>query len=39
MLWDEYIERHPDGYRYSRFCEDFVGHQCNALVFTTNQLN
>ena len=21
MLWDEYIERHPDGYRYSRFCE------------------
>jgi transposase len=20
MLWDEYIE-HPDGYRYSRFCE------------------
>ena len=19
MLWDEYIERHPDGYRYSRF--------------------
>ena len=21
MLWDEYIERHPDGYRYSRFCD------------------
>jgi transposase len=21
MLWDEYIERHPEGYRYSRFCE------------------
>src|SRR6516225_4796882 len=21
LLWDEYIERHPDGYRYSRFCE------------------
>jgi transposase len=20
-LWDEYIEQHPDGYRYSRFCE------------------
>jgi len=19
MLWDEYIERHPDGYRYSRY--------------------
>src|SRR3954449_8295095 len=21
ILWDEYIERQPDGYRYSRFCE------------------
>ena len=21
ILWDEYIERHPNGYRYSRFCE------------------
>src|SRR5882724_6403456 len=21
ILWDEYIERHPDGYRYSRFCD------------------
>ena len=21
MLWNEYIERHPDGYRYARFCE------------------
>jgi transposase len=21
LLWDEYIERHPEGYRYSRFCE------------------
>jgi len=21
ILWDEYIERCPDGYRYSRFCE------------------
>ncbi|WP_146168674.1 transposase [Sphingomonas sp. PP-CE-3G-477] len=21
LLWDEYIEAHPDGYRYSRFCE------------------
>ena len=19
ILWDEYIERHPDGYRYSRY--------------------
>lgn len=21
ILWDEYIEQHPNGYRYSRFCE------------------
>lgn len=21
VLWDEYIERNPEGYRYSRFCE------------------
>jgi transposase len=21
LLWEEYRERHPDGYRYSRFCE------------------
>ncbi|MCC7167014.1 MAG: IS21 family transposase [Rhodospirillales bacterium] len=21
VLWDEYIANHPDGYRYSRFCE------------------
>ena len=21
ILWEEYIERQPDGYRYSRFCE------------------
>jgi transposase len=21
IMWDEYIEGHPDGYRYSRFCE------------------
>jgi transposase len=25
QLWDEYIERHPDGYRYSRFCELYRG--------------
>ena len=23
ILWDEYIELHPDGYRYSRYCEIF----------------
>ena len=21
MLWDEYRAEHPDGYRYSRFCD------------------
>jgi transposase len=25
ILWDEYIERHPDGYHYSRFCELYRG--------------
>jgi transposase len=25
VLWDEYIERHPDGYRYSRLCELYRG--------------
>ena len=25
ILWDEYIERCPDGYRYSRFCELYRG--------------
>ena len=25
MLWDECIERHPEGYRYSRFCELYRG--------------
>lgn len=25
VLWDEYIEQHPDGYRYSRYCELYRG--------------
>ena len=25
ILWDEYIEVHPEGYRYSRFCELYQG--------------
>jgi transposase len=25
MLWDEYIERCPERYRYSRFCELYRG--------------
>jgi len=23
LLWEEYRERHPDGYQYSRFCDHF----------------
>ena len=25
ILWDEYITRHPEGYRYSRFCDLYRG--------------
>lgn len=25
ILWDEYIARHPGGYRYSRFCDLYKG--------------
>jgi transposase len=25
ILWDEYIAEHPEGYRYSRFCELYRG--------------
>jgi len=25
ILWDEYISRHPDGYRYSRYCDLYRG--------------
>jgi transposase len=25
ILWEEYVEQHPDGYRYSRFCELYRG--------------
>ena len=25
ILWDEYIEAYPDGYRYSRFCDLYQG--------------
>ncbi|WP_288142959.1 IS21 family transposase [Mesorhizobium sp.] len=31
-LWDEYIERHPDGYRYSRFCDLYRGWAANLPV-------
>ncbi len=32
MLWDEYIERCPEGYRYSRFCELYRGWASRLLV-------
>jgi transposase len=32
ILWDEYIERHPDGYRYSRFCDLYRGWASNLPV-------
>jgi len=32
ILWDEYIERHPDGYRYSRFCDLYQGFERSLSV-------
>jgi transposase len=32
ILWDEYIERNPEGYRYSRFCELYRGWQGKLSV-------
>jgi transposase len=32
ILWEEYIERHPDGYRYSRFCELYRGFESRLSV-------
>lgn len=32
ILWDEYIARHPDGYRYSRFCDLYRGWAANLPV-------
>jgi transposase len=32
ILWDEYIEQHPDGYRYSRFCELYRGWETRLSV-------
>ena len=32
ILWDEYIERYPDGYRYSRFCELYRAWAARAPV-------
>lgn len=32
ILWDEYIERHPDGYRYSRYCDLYRGWASNLPV-------
>ena len=32
ILWDEYIESHPDGYRYSRFCDLYRGWEARLPV-------
>jgi len=32
VVWDEYIARHPDGYRYSRFCELYRGWEARLSV-------
>ena len=32
ILWDEYIEANPDGYRYSRFCELYRGWEARLPV-------
>jgi transposase len=36
ILWDEYIEQNPDGYRYSRFCELFRAFE-HSLPVTMRQ--
>jgi transposase len=36
ILWDEYIERQPDGYRYPRFCELYRS-WASRLSVTTRQ--
>jgi transposase len=36
ILWDEYTERHPHGYRYSRFCELYRG-WASRISVTTRQ--
>ena len=32
VVWDEYIARYPDGYRYSRFCELYRGWEARLSV-------
>jgi len=32
ILWEEYIETHPDGYRYSRFCDLYRGWEARLPV-------
>jgi transposase len=38
LLWSEYRERHPDGYRYSRFCE-LYGRYAKKLTPTMRQVH
>jgi transposase len=36
ILWEEYVAQHPDGYRYSRFCELYRSWE-GKLSVTTRQ--
>lgn len=36
IVWEEYIAQHPDGYRYSRFCELYQSY-AGALPLTMRQ--
>ncbi|MEX6509266.1 IS21 family transposase, partial [Jiella sp. M17.18] len=38
ILWDEYIAQHPDGYRYSRFCDLYRGFE-RRLSVTMRQVH
>jgi transposase len=39
LLWREYLGRHPDGYRYTQFCEHFHAWQQRSRPPTMRQLH
>jgi transposase len=39
LLWLEYLARHPEGYRYTQFCEHFHGWQRRSRPPTMRQLH
>jgi transposase len=39
LLWLEYLARHPEGYRYTQFCEHFRGWQRRSRPPTMRQLH